>query len=1045
MANSDKNILITPNIGSSSDPKIEFKGADTSTGPSTITAVVYPTNNGTLSFNGSVGELFSITNNLTSGSIFAVNDVSGVPSIDVNADGTISLGPYGGNIGIGTLTPSSKLSVVGNASISGTLDLGHASDTTLTRVSAGVVSIEGVNIVTTSSTDTLTNKTLTSPTLTTPVLGTPSSGTLTNCTFPTLNQNTTGSAGSVDFNNLTSKASGSGTYTTSGDFRAPIFYDSNDTTYYGDFASTSWLRHLSVGDINATNDGSWNARLNLTGSSHARLDVKSNSDGIITTMYSHTGQGVGRVGTYSNHPCELMAQSANVGGYIYNGSLRAPLFYDSGNTGYYTDPASTSRMNAISLDQVNVGDGTFLFTTGANSGTTRHLNLSTYGGDPSQAHSGQSGITWGYRTDSSAYYMIHLTHGDYSAHTKLTLSWHTGIRIGADPSYGGTAFYNNSLNASPSLIFSVGRGDSNVRVTNDIRSPIYYDSDNTAYYTDPASTSNLNGLTVAATITGSVTGTSSNITAYTINQSVGTGNGPTFADVYVSGWFRNNASGYGLYNQATGMHWYSDSANYLNMGAGQTSHGIRFRDNHAGTIRGYLYYNNSSEKGFLNSAGSWSVRVDDSHNTQIYGYLTVGSSTSSDIYMTDTDEGTRRIHCNTERIGFLNQANGWGAYCSDNGDWTTDTISYAGASMRAPIFYDSDNTAYYTDPASTSNLNGLTVAATITGSVSGNAATATNVAYSGLTGTVPTWNQNTTGSAGSVDFNNLTSKASGSGTYTTSGDFRAPIFYDSANTAYYCDPNSTSTLYHLILSGASYFRPQTWIQMDGSYGMYWPNTNGAHLEGNTLSTYGSIAIRGSRGSWRGIHFYDGGNTPHLMFDGSANGGIYYETGGRWGQYYLYSHNCWGFGTSTTSSAYNIYCPTGVYSGGRVDGTIFYDSNNTAYYTDPASTSNLNSVTAVDFNSTSDIKLKTNVTQISNSIEKISQLNGVSFNWKNTNKPSLGVIAQEVEKVFPELVNDSETKTVNYNGLIGVLIEAIKEQQIQINYLKEMIINNNESN
>ena len=63
-----------------------------------------------------------------------------------------------------------------------TVELGHASDTTLSRVSAGVVAIEGVNVVTESATQTLTNKTLTSPTLTTPALGTPASGTLTNCT-----------------------------------------------------------------------------------------------------------------------------------------------------------------------------------------------------------------------------------------------------------------------------------------------------------------------------------------------------------------------------------------------------------------------------------------------------------------------------------------------------------------------------------------------------------------------------------------------------------------------------------------------------------------------------------------------------------------------------------------------------------------------------------------------------------------------------------------------------------------------------------------------
>jgi len=61
----------------------------------------------------------------------------------------------------------------------------------------GKVQAGGVEVVTLTGTQTLTNKTLTSPTLTTPALGTPSSGTLTNCSFPTLNQSTTGSAGSL--------------------------------------------------------------------------------------------------------------------------------------------------------------------------------------------------------------------------------------------------------------------------------------------------------------------------------------------------------------------------------------------------------------------------------------------------------------------------------------------------------------------------------------------------------------------------------------------------------------------------------------------------------------------------------------------------------------------------------------------------------------------------------------------------------------------------------------------------------------------------------
>jgi len=104
MADSDKNIVITPNISSSSDnPKIVFSGADSSTAAQNITLYTYPTDNGTLSFEGSAGQLFSITNDLT-GTIFSVNDVSGIPSIEVDADGSIRLAEFGGTINLGGVT-----------------------------------------------------------------------------------------------------------------------------------------------------------------------------------------------------------------------------------------------------------------------------------------------------------------------------------------------------------------------------------------------------------------------------------------------------------------------------------------------------------------------------------------------------------------------------------------------------------------------------------------------------------------------------------------------------------------------------------------------------------------------------------------------------------------------------------------------------------------------------------------------------------------------------------------------------------------------------
>ena len=121
MANINKGLVITPNIGASTNnPNIVFSGADANTTAQNITLTAYPTNNGTLSFDGSAGQLFSITNSLT-GTLFSFNDVSGIPSIEVLDTGVVKLAQYSGSVGIGTASPVNKLDVTGSIGVTSQL------------------------------------------------------------------------------------------------------------------------------------------------------------------------------------------------------------------------------------------------------------------------------------------------------------------------------------------------------------------------------------------------------------------------------------------------------------------------------------------------------------------------------------------------------------------------------------------------------------------------------------------------------------------------------------------------------------------------------------------------------------------------------------------------------------------------------------------------------------------------------------------------------------------------------------------------------------
>ena len=140
MANSDKNILITPNTGSATlNPLIRFTGANNT--PITLRTL----DTGTVSFEGTSGQLFSIADGM-SGTIFSVNDISGIPSIEVLDTGTIKLAQYGGNVGIGNAAPLVKFVATGTGTSAAMPTLGTASGVSYISASTGTYGLlTGVN------------------------------------------------------------------------------------------------------------------------------------------------------------------------------------------------------------------------------------------------------------------------------------------------------------------------------------------------------------------------------------------------------------------------------------------------------------------------------------------------------------------------------------------------------------------------------------------------------------------------------------------------------------------------------------------------------------------------------------------------------------------------------------------------------------------------------------------------------------------------------------------------------------------------------------
>ena len=290
---------------------------------------------------------------------------------------------------------------------------------------------------------------------------------------------------------------------------------------------------------------------------------------------------------------QALLTSGNYSGYSnFSGAVYGTIFYDYNDTGYYLDPNSTSnsalRIRGGALHGPNPTWGAYLYVGTDGTPGTSYASVCTTNGN------------------------LHLDAVD------------------------GYAIYLNNYSTNSYTIASQS-----------IRSPIFYDLNNTGYYVDPASTSNLNGLTVASTISGSISGNAATATNISNTGTVTLATATESNSIYITAPSYTTDQPVKLLN----FDWYSNVFSMGNIRSGATpSNGFGF-------------------------------------------YYTASGGSRTEIARFDT-------------TGYL--------------------TSYT--SFRAPIFYDSNNTGYYVDPAGTSNLNGLTVASTISGSISGTAATATNIA-----------------------------------------------------------------------------------------------------------------------------------------------------------------------------------------------------------------------------------------------------------------------------------------------------------------------------
>jgi hypothetical protein len=711
-----------------------------------------------------------------------------------------------------------------------------------------------------------------------------------------------------------------------------VFYDNNDRAYYVDPNSLSRIDRLQVvgGWGGATpNDG----QINIRGS-YPSITFRNT---ISNNMWLRHMDGDGEIQHYFA-PSGVDATDWSIkhsmrkdGTFQSNGSMRAPIFYDSNDTTYYLDPNSTGTSLNVRGDirnpsiWINDGDGV----------NDYNENIRLF-----NASNGVSVIAFGATGTGGTPATSILGFSSYFE-TRVGGTWEQRI-------YGG---------------YVEARGS--------FRAPIFYDSENTAYYVDPNSNSKL-----------------------------------------------------------------------VNLGLGGATPDIRLSVSGDAHIDGFLY-----QGGTAGTINSWGSR-------------------------TYTSSGQWTNNANTVRFDNFGYGSTWSLTIDTSGNVQSS------ASMRAPIFYDSADTSYYGDFAGFSRMSEIGVtnhyvynydsvesgrAAEEFGVVGKYVATRNaagnypsfsfeNVYGNHSWGTMARFHIRQSGAdRPSIQFSSGSSNDRWNIGFCTGTD---NSFRISQNMAYRPDGSGVSDGWgtaRLIMNTSGVVDvPQGYISNGNPWGTansaFFPN--GITTAGGTNWIYGTTTFIGNApGNGAGHDFSSSG---HQYSTGSITTPLFLVNN--------HSDNTRGYRIHNTSSASvsamfvnssnQLVIAAGAVDQINLNKKVYVNAVALGVNVAPSATAGrIDASNDIVAYSSSDERLKDNITPIENALDKVKSLTGVEFDWKPEHKEAhgheghdTGIIAQQVLGVMPSAVrtNDTGYLAVRYEKLIGLLIEANKELAARVEELEKKI-------